>query len=310
MSDSAHYNRLSFWCNNHLRAFIYALGELYRSPFQSITTLLVIAIAMALPIGFYTLLGSTLQLSEHWHNEPGITLYLKKSSNSEQTKQLIQQLNANSNIKQVRFISPEQGLKQFSEVANMQHVLDSVQDNPLPGVVLITPIHSQQTPEHMNALLSTISQSDTIDNAQIDQQWIKRFYYLVTMAKRLCLALAVLFGLGVILITGNTIRLSLQSHCDEISLLQMIGATPRYIMRPMLYRGLLYGFIGGLIALLLISGVFHWLSKPLAHFVATYSEAFSLHLLSAGLSLIILTVCALLGLIGAWIASKQYLRHA
>ncbi len=308
MSDQPRYNFFTFWLTNHLRSLIFALGELYRSPWQSLATLLVIAIAMALPIGLYTVLSSTLKISQHWHNEPGITLYLKQSTTNEQAKQFVQSLQQNARIKQVRYISPKQGLAEFSKVAHIDQLLDTLPSNPLPGVILITPISDQQSPEQMQQLLSSLPNSDWIDSTQIDQLWIKRYYSLLTMATRLCLAMAGLFGLGVILITGNTIRLSLQSHRGEVHLLQMIGATPRYIMRPMLYRGLLYGFIGGLLALLLISGVFYWLSAPLSQFISTYSESISLDLLQPALTLGILAFCALLGLIGAWVASAQYLR--
>lgn len=309
MSDQPRYSRLGFWINSHLRSLIFALGELYRSPFQSLTTLLVIGIAMALPIGFYTLLGSSQQISQHWHNEPGITIYLKQNINDQQAQQMLRLLQQNTKIKQVRYISAKQGLKDFTKVAKIDHLIDKLDNNPLPAVLLITPAPSQQTPAAMATLANSLPNSAWIDNTQVDQLWIKRYYYLMTMAERLCLAMAALFGLGVILITGNTIRLSLQSHRDEVELLKMIGATPSYIMRPMLYRGLLYGFIGGLIAMLLIGLVFSWIARPLSRFIATYQQALSLNLLPPGLTLGMLVICALLGLIGAWVASRQYLSN-
>ncbi|MDF1653959.1 MAG: permease-like cell division protein FtsX [Coxiellaceae bacterium] len=310
MSDNAQYSRLSFWLTSHLRALFFALGELSRAPFQSLTTLLVIAIAMALPIGFYTLLGSTQKMSQHWHNQPSITLYLKKNISSTQTDLLIKQLQSNPKVQQAHYISPNQGLAQFAKVARIENVLGSLKDNPLPAVIVITPMRSQQSPTKIAALRASLPVNAWVDTAQIDQLWVKRFYFLMTIAKRVCYALAAVFGLGVILITGNTIRLSLQNHCQEISLLRLIGATPSYIVRPMLYRGLLYGVLGGAIALLLVTLLFRWLTTPISQFAATYADQVNLHLLSPSFAWLMIAVCGLLGLVGAWIASRQFLRQA
>ncbi len=310
MSDRAQYNRLSFWLTSHLRALFFALGELSRAPFQSITTLLVIGIAMALPIGFYALLNSTQHISQHWHNAPTITLYLKKDTSKDQSQRLITQLKANPNIQQAQYISPSQGLAQFAKVARIDNVLTSLKNNPLPAVIVITPVRAYQNPIKIATLQQTLPTNNWVDSSQIDQLWVKRFFYLLTIAKRISYGLAIVFGLGVILITGNTIRLSLQSHCQEISLLRLIGATPGYIVRPMLYRGLLYGLLGGAIALVLVTLLFKWLTTPLSQFVATYAESIHLHLLSTPIAWLMIVICGLLGLVGAWVASKQFLRHA
>ncbi|MDF1760644.1 MAG: permease-like cell division protein FtsX [Coxiellaceae bacterium] len=309
MNDSPQYSRLSFWLTSHLRALFFALGELSRAPFQSLATLLVIAIAMALPIGFYTLLGSTQKMSQHWHNQPSITLYLKKDISSVQTDLLIKQLQANPKVQQAQYISPNQGLAQFAKVARIENVLGSLKNNPLPAVIVITPIRSQQSPAHITALRAQLPLNNWVASAQVDQLWVKRFYYLMTIAKRVCYALAIVFGLGVILITGNTIRLSLQKHCQEISLLRLIGATASYIIRPMLYRGLLYGLLGGAIALLLVTLLFRWLANPISQFAATYADQVNLHLLSASFAWVVIAICGLLGLVGAWVASRQFLRQ-
>ncbi|MDF1795486.1 MAG: permease-like cell division protein FtsX [Coxiellaceae bacterium] len=309
MSDSPQYNRLSFWLTSHVRALFFALGELSRSPFQSLTTLLVIAIAMALPIGFYTLLGSTQKMSNHWHNQPSITLYLKKDISDTQTQLLTKQLQANPKVQEAHYISPNQGLAQFAKVARIEDVLGSLRNNPLPAVIVITPVRSQQSPEQIAALRASLPINAWVESTQIDQLWVKRFYYLMTIAKRVCYALAIIFGLGVILITGNTIRLSLQNHYQEISLLRLIGATPSYIMRPMLYRGLLYGLLGGAIALLLVTLLYRWLANPISQFAATYADQVNLHLLSPSFAWLMIAICGVLGLVGAWVASRQFLRH-
>ena len=54
-----------------------------------------------------------------------------------------------------------------------------------------------------------------------------------------------LFAFGVLLIVGNTIGLITQKYRDEIFVSQLLGATDKFIRRPFLYSGMIYGLLGG-----------------------------------------------------------------
>ena len=57
----------------------------------------------------------------------------------------------------------------------------------------------------------------------------------------------ILFFISVILIS-NTLRIALFSQRFLIRSMQLVGATSRYILKPFLLRGLLYGFISGILS--------------------------------------------------------------
>ncbi|WP_444679389.1 cell division protein FtsX [Halomonas sp. E19] len=83
---------------------------------------------------------------------------------------------------------------------------------------------------------------------RLDLAWIERLRHLAELGRRLALALAVLFGLGVLLVVGNTIRLAVESRRQEIEVVMLIGATHAFVRRPFLYSGAWYGLGGGLLA--------------------------------------------------------------
>ena len=50
------------------------------------------------------------------------------------------------------------------------------------------------------------------------------------------------------MIIGNTIRLDIQNHREEIEVTKLIGARNAFVRRPFLYTGVGYGLDGGLVA--------------------------------------------------------------
>ena len=72
--------------------------------------------------------------------------------------------------------------------------------------------------------------------------------------RRAVSVLAIILSLGIALIIGNTIRLTIDGKRDEIEIARHFGATDAFIRRPFLYCGLWYGVLGSGIAWLLLAG--------------------------------------------------------
>ena len=156
-------------------------------------------------------------------------------------------LSKNKNIASVVYISPEEGLKQFAQTDALREAIATLDKNPLPGVMVITPIDNQ-TPDQLNTLFTNLKEIPLVDIGQLDLTWLRRLYDIIIIGKRLAYLLSIIFGLGVTLIIGNTIRLIMQSKRDEINVMKLVGATKSFIRRPLLYRGTLYGILGGIIS--------------------------------------------------------------
>lgn len=302
------WQRVQRWLENHLRACLFGLGELLRAPVASIMTLLVIGIAMAFPAGLYTLLHNVKQLAQQENNHPTISVYLQPHVKDEQAAALLKQLQQRRDVAKVSYISPAQGLQELQQQEELQAVLRLLPDNPLPGVLVITPRVSLQSPANIQDLLTWLRQLPNVDTSQLDTIWIQRLYELMTLGERITYGLMLLFGIGVALIVGNTLRMATQNHRQEILVLKLIGATSAFIRRPMLYRGALYGLLGGWIACCLVSLLFWWLQAPAQRLAASYHDQWHLQSLSMSAGLTIIAACTVLGLIGAWLSVQHYLQ--
>ena len=301
------FNYFTLWIVQHVRAGTVGFGELIRAPLASIMTIAVIGIALALPAAFYLLLQNFQHISEGWNNTPSISLYLKQDTPPEQASQLVSTIKKEPDIAAVKYISPEQGLEDFKQTTQFDDLLASLKTNPLPGVMVVTPTKNHQSPVELQHLLAHLKTLSPVDLAQLDMAWVNRLFYFITIGNRIVYTLTLLFGIGVILVVGNTIRLTTQSHQEEISVLKLVGATNAFIRRPLLYRGLMIGLFGGFLAWLLVSLMLWWLATPAKHLAQTYGASFSIDGLNATTGLKILLIAASLGILGSWVAMRKHL---
>lgn len=309
MNEKSHnqMNFLSFWFVCHIRAFFYGLGELIRKPIASLMTLFVIAIAIALPAGLFVLLTDAQTLSKTFSSSPTISLYLRKDLASPQIELLNAEIKQIPGIEKTDYISPQQALSDFQQQTQITNIMQLLKQNPLPGVLVITPTKAFQSPARMQLLAAQLKMIPEVTRMQFDLIWIKRLYSILNIGKRLILLLAILFGIGVLLIIGNTIRLTTQNNQQEINILKLFGATSAFVRRPLLYRGFFYGLFSGLLAIGLVASMFWYLKTPILSLTQTYQINLNFSGLTLIQSAIILGSSSLLGLIGSWIAVQKHL---
>ncbi|MDH5359288.1 MAG: permease-like cell division protein FtsX [Gammaproteobacteria bacterium] len=303
------HSRLSGYFTLHLSMAIQSLGRLFRTPFATLMTAAVIGIALALPTGLHVMLDNLQQAGGNWDGSTQVSLFLKNGVSEDQALQLSHRLEQRSDIKAVQYISAEQALAEFQDQSGFGAVLDNLDTNPLPSVLVLHPLLLNDDPAQAEVLVDGLKQLPEVEVAQLDMQWLKRLFAILETIQRGVLIIAVLLGLAVLLIVGNTIRLAIENRRDEIVITKLIGATNGFIRRPFLYYGIWYGLFGGLLALLLVDIGIWLLQEPVTRLTGLYGSSYHLGLLDFGLATTILSAGMLLGLVGAWIAVGRHLNH-
>ena len=291
----------------HAQACISSLGRLYRAPMATLMTLSVIAIALALPTFLYLLLKNGFVLSEGWNNNAQISLYIKPEVSLVDAQSLAKKIQTWPEVASVKFISPAEGLVLFEHQSGFSDVLKQLPDNPLPAVIALVPNSPLKNLEAIQPLLTKLKQLPQVDLAQLDMEWVQRLYAILAIATKVVYMLAFLLAAGVLLIIGNTIRLTMEAYHAEIETIKLVGGTNGFIRRPFLYAGFSYGLLGGIIASFLIT-IAEWsLKNPVNYLASLYNSSFKLQELSACAIIWLLLISALLGLIGAWVAVNRHL---
>ena len=107
-------------------------------------------------------------------------------------------------------------MEEFRQFSGFGDALNALPSNPLPAVLVVHPKADQSRPGAVEGLVQRLRVLPQVDLANLDMQWVERLYAVMDIAKRGVLILAGLFGIGVLLIVGNTIRMAIQNRREEI----------------------------------------------------------------------------------------------
>ncbi len=301
-------SRLKMGIRQHGKECQSGIKEIFRTPFSSLMTIAVLAIALALPAGFHVFLKNAQTVSRGWDNAAQISLYLRLDVEASAVSKLKTELERSSKIAEVTLITREQGLQEFRDLSGFGDALAYLEDNPLPHTLVVTPTQMHSSPEASSKLVDELQQYSEVELAQLDLKWVRKLYSMMAIAERAVSALGLLLGLAVLLIVGNTIRLAIQNKREEIQIIKLVGATDAFIRRPFLYSGIWYGIFAGLMAWILVNSSVFWLKTPVQNLAGLYESQFRL----SGLGFIeacqMIGFATLLGLLGSWLSVGRHIR--
>ncbi|MCB1709851.1 MAG: permease-like cell division protein FtsX [Halioglobus sp.] len=283
-----------------------SMNRVLDNPISSAMTWLVIGIALALPTGLNVALDNVSQLSASWDSPAQISLFLQDGISEDRARQLREEVAAREDVAQTLFVSRDEALEEFRALSGFADVLASLEHNPLPHLILVSPAGSSPQSAAV-ALRAELAGYPDVAQAVLDMEWLQRLNSLMELSRRLVLAVGGLLVVGVVLILGNTIRLAIESRREEIVIVKLVGGSNAFVRRPFLYTGLWYGVGGGLFAALLVAASLWLLRQPISELATLYQSEFRLRGLGVmgGLNLIILG--GLLGLAGSWLAVARHL---
>ncbi|MBJ7536501.1 permease-like cell division protein FtsX [Marinomonas transparens] len=302
---------LSKYLLQHQATLTESFVRLVGYPLASAMTIMVIAIALSLPGGLYVLLKNVESVTDQWEQQSVITLYLFSQLEDTQALALSHRISAQADVASVEYISKEEGLRYFERSSGYEQILSSLSENPLPIVLRVIPKQAVDLDSlaSLQALRDGLASQKEVEYAELDAQWLQRLANILSFGQRFAYALSILLIVAVLLIVGNTIRMAVESRRDEVMVMKLVGATDAYIRRPFLYMGFWFGVLGGFFASLCILLLSWWVSAPVERLIELYQGGFQLQTFNADEVVLCLTISALVGVIGAWIAVNRHIAN-
>ncbi|KRW70332.1 permease-like cell division protein FtsX [Stutzerimonas nitrititolerans] len=293
------------WLESHRASLVDSVGRLVKQPIGSFFTCLVMAVALSLPMGLALLLDNVERLGGSWQRAAQISLYMQLETDAAAGQALREQILEMPDVADAEWISREQALEEFQQLSGLGEALRELPDNPLPGVVVVTP--NEVDKAKLEALRQRLAELPGVEQAQLDLLWVERLAAILKLGDRFVFGLTLLLIATLLLVIGNTIRLHIENRRTEIEVVKLVGGTDGYVRRPFLYMGALYGLGAGLIAWLLLAYGLGWLNEAVIDLAGLYGSDFGLAGVPTedGFSLVLGAL--LLGYIGAWLAVARHL---
>jgi cell division transport system permease protein len=209
-------------------------------------------------------------------------------------------LESDPRVKSVTFVSKEQAFKAMKK--SHPDLVSGVPSNPLPDAEKVTAKKADYIPAIAKSLTRKLPTGvATVTYGATTTKKILDFANLIKILSAIALAI---LGIASMLLVVNTIRLSIFSRRREIEVMKLVGASNWFVRGPFMIEGLITGFFGAVIAivLLLLGKIFvlpsiHFLKAPGAHAVPFELNA-----------LLLLVFGLLIGVGGSMITIRRFLR--
>ncbi len=295
------------WATRHVQSALFAAGRLARAPIATAFTVLVIAIALTLPTALALTIVSVRAATGDFANAVDVSVYFKQDVSLEKARQLSASLRQRSGVASVKLVSADEALKSFRERSGFGEALDALGENPLPHALEVRPDAGATDATRMDTLRRYIEAWPEVELVQMDNDWVRRLNAILDLLGGIVTGAAVLLGVGVLAIIGNTVRLEILNRRAEIEVSKLVGGSNAFVRRPFLYTGLYYGLAGGLVATLLVLVGLSLLNGPVTRLADSYGSPF--RLLTPGLVEVaaLMGAGAFLGLAGAGLAAARHL---
>lgn len=296
---------MNSWLTHHTQALKLVIARFQNNLFSNLFIALTIAVSLALPMIVYLVLSSFSGLVNTIKSDSHLSLFLTPNATPTMVDSIHNTLATHDGIKQFHFVSKAEALKQVMSGNNNHDIMSTLTENPLPDAFFIEPASLDATA--IQQLKDELSQLEGIETIQVDDAWLKRLGYLLALGKKALFILALLLGFALFTVIGNTIRMQILTQQEEIEVSQLIGATHRFIRRPFLYSGAIYGLIGAFFSLIITTIVIWLFNLSLSALAAEYQTDFSLHLPNFDVFVITCITAISIGLISAYIAVSKSL---
>jgi len=296
--------RIRSWFDLHLYSLVSSIGRMAQKPLATTLTVGVMAIAIVLPLALWMTLANVQRFSGNVAASREISVFLKTGIDVPHANAIADTLRRRDDVASVVVRTPEEGLAEFRRSSDLAAQIDALGENPLPSVLIVQPRDDGA------ALAISLQALPDAEIVQHDAVWRDRLSAWLQFGARIAWVLAVLLGVGALLVVGNTVRLDIQSRAEEIAVMQLLGATNGFVRRPFLYLGAIYGVAAGTLALALLLLAARVLQPALATLIASYGSHFALDGPGPVGVAAVLAGALAIGWLGAWLATGHHLRRS
>jgi cell division transport system permease protein len=166
-------------------------------------------------------------------------------------------------VEQVSYVSPDVALERLrADLGNDAQILESLDQNPLPGSFEVSLVAGARTPERVRGVASELAELPGVEDVRYGEAWIESYARILRALEWVGAGLGVSLLLVLGVIVAGTVRLAVHSRADEIQIQRLVGAGGFLVRLPFLVEGALQGAFGAGLALLLLWGLFR-LGLPL-----------------------------------------------
>ncbi len=289
----------------------------WRNAFVSLSAIFVITVTLTV-VGSMMLFEQLLNASLSQIKEKvDINVYMVTTASEEGITELRDALKSLSDVREVVYTSREDALASFRERHQNDELtiqaLEELGENPLGAALSIRAKETSQYESIARFLEeyreATPAEAPVIDRINFNQnkEAIDKLTKIIETVERVSYITMLTLVASSVLIAFNTIRLTIYTSREEISVMRLVGASNMYIRGPFILQGIMYGVLSGVITLLILYPVVLWLGPGTEIFFSI--NIFTYFVNNFGyLFFVLVGSGVVLGMVSSTLAIARYLR--
>ncbi len=192
-------------------------------------------------------------LTEELDKQVSIRVSLKDGLSVDDKDKLTSMIEQDAMVKEAQFVSKEEGLKElkatWGEDSKFLDALQEGEDNPLPDMIIVTPVDPKQT----ETLAKNIGKNTTqIERVFFGEGITDRLLQLSSFLRNVVLFFSIVLALLASFLISNTIKLTILARRREVEIMRLVGASNWFIRWPYFIEGAFIGIIGSIVPIALL----------------------------------------------------------
>lgn len=238
---------------NALRFFLEeGWASLRRNAAASVAAATALSAVLFVLLLFLLLSHNVLVLASRLEERKGLSVFLAPGVAPERVAEIEHQFRRFPEIESLRLIGKDEALRDVEADLNAEKLDEMLGGNPLPDAFLIRPIPEAMDAASLERLAREIEAYEGVEDVLYGERWVAALDRGLLVVRRGNLVVGLLAGLGIVLVLANTLRLLVLMRDDQLSVMQVIGATGAFLRAPFLAAGLILCLAGGLLSQLLL----------------------------------------------------------
>ena len=271
------------------------------------------ALTLLLFLGLLAVQFTASQIVASLQEKIDISAYFTPDATEDQILQLKSELQSLGEVASIAYISREQALADFKEHHAqdqlIQESLAQLDFNPLAASLNIKAKDSAQYASIVqflenNKFRGVIDKIDFYENKGV----IERIQNISGGIRDWGLAATLILAVIAVLVTFNTIRLTIFNQKQEIEIMRLVGASNWHIRGPYLVEGGLYGLFAALAALAIFYPVVFFVSDKISSFAPDINLSSYFFGGIAQIFLLVIVLGIFLGVTSSFIAIRKHLK--
>lgn len=231
--------------------------SIHRNLWLSLASVLTVMISLVILGSSVFFLLNASNLAEDFESQLEIAVFTQDRLDSTEVQALGKEIEGLTGIATVKLVPKEQALKEFSKSMGSTSIVSDLGDtNPFPDKFTV----QVTDPQQVNSIADTLTGLSGVDNVVYGKGIVDTLLKFTNWLRWVGISIVLAFAVASLVLISLNIKMNVFSRRREIQIMKLVGASNGFIRWPFLIEGMFLGFLGGLLAILIVGFGYDWLA--------------------------------------------------